>query len=233
VGEAHSVSAGVHAREWVAPATALFLATALLHGYGKVNATTVLLDAGVHVAIAPNVNPDGYVYAWAEDRLWRKNRRPAAANGGVCAGVDLNRNFDVHWGGVGASADPCATDYRGPAAASEPETQAVQAYVRTLQQRGAAVDLHAYGQYILRSRGWTAQPPPNDARLRALGLGMRDAMRAVSGSVYTSQRAAELYATTGSTDDWYTEQAGMLGWTIELRDEVRTGSAPRKCRRQR
>ena len=35
-------------------------------------------------------------YSWSEDRLWRKNRRP----GNPCDGVDLNRNYNDHWGGV-------------------------------------------------------------------------------------------------------------------------------------
>ena len=35
-------------------------------------------------------------YTWNGNRLWRKNRRP----GSVCDGVDLNRNYNDHWGGV-------------------------------------------------------------------------------------------------------------------------------------
>jgi len=31
-----------------------------------------------------------------QDRYWRKNRHPNV--GYECAGVDLNRNFDVEWG---------------------------------------------------------------------------------------------------------------------------------------
>ena len=35
-------------------------------------------------------------YTWTNDRLWRKNRRP----GTTCDGVDLNRNYNIKWGGV-------------------------------------------------------------------------------------------------------------------------------------
>ena len=37
-------------------------------------------------------------YTWGlfGDRYWRKNRRP----GELCIGVDLNRNYKDHWGGV-------------------------------------------------------------------------------------------------------------------------------------
>ena len=38
-------------------------------------------------------------YTWNNDRLWRKNRRP----GTICDGVDLNRNYNDHWGGVSDS----------------------------------------------------------------------------------------------------------------------------------
>ena len=40
----------------------------------------------------PVVNPDGLVWTWEVDRMWRKNRRD---NGGSF-GVDLNRNFDAN-----------------------------------------------------------------------------------------------------------------------------------------
>lgn len=40
--------------------------------------------------IVPILNPDGYEYTHTCDRMWRKNK---AKHGGVCVGVDLNRNF--------------------------------------------------------------------------------------------------------------------------------------------
>ena len=217
------ITAGVHAREWIGPATAAFVASELLAGFGRDNAseTTTWLSR-YEVVVVPLVNPDGYEYSWTDDRLWRKNRRPAG-DSRRCMGVDLNRNADVKWGGVGASPNPCSTEFRGPSAASEPEVAALQAFVRSLDNRAVGVDLHAYGQLVLRSYGYTTLPSPNDAHLKGLGDGMRDAIRAVHGTVYTSERAGELYPTTGSIDDWFTDEAGMYGWTIELRDEGRHG----------
>ena len=37
-------------------------------------------------------------YTWTNDRLWRKNRRHVP--GGSCDGVDLDRNYNYHWGDV-------------------------------------------------------------------------------------------------------------------------------------
>jgi len=46
-----------------------------------------------------------------------------------CAGTDLNRNWDYHWGESGASKYSCAEIYRGVKAGSELETQAVVQYI--------------------------------------------------------------------------------------------------------
>ena len=50
-------------------------------------------------------------------------------NGDGTFGVDLNRNHSFKWGCCGgSSSDPCGITYRGPQAASEPETQAFQTH---------------------------------------------------------------------------------------------------------
>ena len=66
------------------------------------------------------------------NRWWRKNRR-RNANGSF--GVDLNRNFDEHFGVVGTSSNPSSDTYRGPSAFSEPETKALTDFVLTLPNR--------------------------------------------------------------------------------------------------
>lgn len=41
--------------------------------------------------------------------------------------------------------------------------------------------------------------------------------------VYTSDTAASMYVSTGSCEDWLYDKAGMLGFTIELRDRGHFG----------
>ena len=44
-------------------------------------------------------------------------------------GTDPNRNWGHHWGGVGASTNPCDETYRGKTKFSEVETTAVKNYL--------------------------------------------------------------------------------------------------------
>ena len=89
------IGGGIHAREWISPATAMYIATYFTEMYGTDSELTAILDK-VTFHIVPMQNPDGYEYSHTNERLWRKNRRD---NGGGVYGVDLNRNFDWQWGG--------------------------------------------------------------------------------------------------------------------------------------
>ncbi len=75
--------------------------------------------------IVPVLNPDGYKYCLEFDRLWRKNTQPY----GRARGVDLNRNFDINFGGTGSSSDPDSRDFSGPFAYSEPESNAMARFI--------------------------------------------------------------------------------------------------------
>ncbi|MCL4169454.1 UNVERIFIED_CONTAM: hypothetical protein GTU68_045553, partial [Idotea baltica] len=79
---------GVHPREWIAPAAALYLIKKLTE--------SASLTSQIDWYIMPMVNPDGYKYTWENDRFWRKTRSESGTSG--CYGVDMNRNFDYHWG---------------------------------------------------------------------------------------------------------------------------------------
>lgn len=63
---------------------------------------------GKRLVVTPVINPDGYV----RDKRSNTHR------------VDLNRNYPFHWGLYGTADHPASFTYRGPSAASEPETQA-------------------------------------------------------------------------------------------------------------
>ena len=135
---------GVHAREWIPPDALLYLCadllearkcgTGLSYGEAHISAEEIRqIFAGLQLVVLPCANPDGRVYSQQVDPDWRKNRAPhSRPDGGLCFGVDLNRNFDVAWdfrrtfapNVVSASDDPCHKYiYVGPTAASEPETR--------------------------------------------------------------------------------------------------------------
>jgi murein tripeptide amidase MpaA len=205
---------GQHAREWVGHSTVAYITTQLL-----TNTTAKDLIENIQFFIVPVVNPDGYLFTWSNNRLWRKNRR---LNTGGSYGVDLNRNWNDHWGGDGSSGTPTSDTYRGTAPFSEPETKAVSDYYLRNGPYKGAIDYHSYSQLILRPYGWTTALPPNDATAKLVGDTIRDRIRATTNVVYTSQASWQLYYTAGTAQDWYyTPGATPLSYTIELRD---TGS---------
>ncbi len=62
---------GIHAREWITPATVTFMIHQLVEVQDPSEAD--LLD-NLDWYILPVVNPDGYEHTRGSDRLWRKTR---------------------------------------------------------------------------------------------------------------------------------------------------------------
>jgi len=210
---------GQHAREWIGPATVLYVTNQLLSLYGKDTKVTAFLQE-CEFNIVPLMNPDGYEYAWTNDRLWRKNRRQ---NNDLSYGVDLNRNWDVHWGGEGSSSIPRSDTYHGTAPFSEPETRSISSYLLSLPNTLAGIDFHSYSQLILRPYGWTDADCPDEKALKTIGDGVSAAIKSVHGQVYTSEKSIDLYITTGTASDWFYSSAIWGAYTIELRDTGRYG----------
>jgi len=211
------VSGLQHAREWIAPATAVYILTQLITQYSTNTAVKTLLDSTIFYFV-PLVNPDGYVYTWGgtSQRLWRKNRR---LNTGGSYGVDLNRNWDDHWGGEGSSGTPTSDTYRGTAPFSEPESSAVSRYITANGPFAGGIDYHSYSQLILRPWGWTNAAAPNDANAKTVGDTIRARILAVNNVAYTSQAAWQLYYASGGASDWFLSKGQIsYSYTIELRD---------------
>ncbi|CAM6006025.1 unnamed protein product [Sphagnum balticum] len=184
--------------------------------------------------IAPVINPDGYEYSHSSTnpdvRLWRKNRSPMVCTfNACCQGVDLNRNFDFHWGGEGSSADPCSEIYQGTSPFSEPESRAVRDFV--LAQRGqikSFITMHSYSQIWMYPYGHArGSYPPDVNDLQRVAIQARDALGSLYGTQYTVGTGADtLYPASGGADDWAKTGGNVkYAYLIELRpsDDVWDG----------
>jgi murein tripeptide amidase MpaA len=205
-----------HAREWASPMTVTYVIEQLLESYDVDPEVTAILDS-VEFHIVPIVNPDGYVFSWADpdNRLWRKNRNP---NGGGCVGVDLNRNWELAWGGEGSDGDPCGTTYRGTSPFSEPETAALASYYASLPNLKAHIDFHTYGKWILSPWSYQSELPPDATLFDALNTDLQQAIYDVHQEVYIAGPGyTTLYPAAGVAPDYVYGTLGAWSWTIELR----------------
>jgi hypothetical protein len=218
--------ANIHGRELITPETALVFMQYLLDNYGVDPDVTWLLDEHM-IYILTSANPDGHIkneagQPWA---YWRKNTQPYGSCSSTDFGVDLNRNSSFHWGGPGASTNPCDETYRGPSAASESETARIESFVAALfpDQRGpddtdpapddatgVFISLHSYSNLVLWPWGDVSTPAPNGTQLQMLGR------RLASFNGYTPQQSSALYPTSGATDDWAYGTLGIAAYTFEI-----------------
>ncbi|KAF5269910.1 hypothetical protein FQR65_LT05709 [Abscondita terminalis] len=204
------IDAGIHAREWLGPAQALYIIDQLLDNPNNKN----LID-NIDWVIIPLLNPDGYEYTHTVDRLWRKTR----SKGIKCDGVDPNRNFDFHWSETGGSTDECSNNYAGPKAFSEPETLALSKVITRFSNRAKLyASFHTPLLSLLYPYGYTAELPPNNDELLSLGLKAADSIYAVAQTKYKVGTSVQIFTyTSGSSRDWAYGVANIsLSYTMEL-----------------
>lgn len=223
----------IHARELTTAETALRFAEWLLANYDTDPTVTWLLD-NTEIHVIPVANPDGRVRA-ETGLYWRKNTNSSL---GQCSedplfggyGVDLNRNSSFQWAACPgcSSGNACAVTYRGTSPASEPETSALEDYLRGVfhsrrpadfttpspaHTPGLLISLHSYGRLVLFPWGWTRDASPNFDALNTLGskFGYHLDYRVCQGGADNC-----LYRTDGTTDDWAYGELGIAAYTFEL-----------------
>jgi hypothetical protein len=210
-----------HAREWVATQMAMRLIKYLTQNYGSDARVTEILDT-TQVWILPVGNPDGYQYTFDHERLWRKNLRDNDDDGEITVadGVDINRNFDSHWGLDDEGSSPILADYtyRGPAPNSEPETKALVDFMAAHDFK-FAISYHTYSDLILYPWGWQVQTPCFDDPIFEAQAGtdenpaIRDSLLDIG---YDPGVGADLYTTNGDYTDWAYSKARVPSHTVEL-----------------
>ncbi|XP_018797979.1 PREDICTED: zinc carboxypeptidase A 1-like [Bactrocera latifrons] len=207
------IEGGMHAREWISPATTTYIINQLLT---STNADVRKVAESYVWYFVPHSNPDGYVYTHTTNRLWRKTRTPY----NYCYGADPNRNWDFHWNEVGSSNNPCSDTYAGPKAFSEIETRTLAEYISTLKgQLFLYLSFHSYSQLLLFPYGYTGELPPNYKDLKRVfdvavsAVSKRYGTRYTGGNVYDA-----IYPAAGASLDWaYGKMNVPYSYCFELR----------------
>ncbi|XP_078090865.1 carboxypeptidase A1-like [Mustelus asterias] len=214
------IDSGIHGREWIAPAVAIWIAKKITTDYGSDPFITSLLNK-MDIFMEIVANPDGYVYT-NQNRMWRKtmSKRP----GSHCIGVDANRNFDANFGGNGSSKVPCAENYCGPHAHSEAEVEAIVNFIRKHGNFKVFITLHNYKQLLVYPYGYTQEPPENIEELAALAKEATEALASLYGTRYTYGSIIQTVSeSSGNSIDWSYNQGIKYAFAFEMRDEGQYG----------
>jgi carboxypeptidase B len=126
---------------------------------------------------------DGFKYAWSTNRFWRKTRRPSQSL--FCIGADPNRNSDVHWNETNASTNPCAHNFPGDFAFSEPEIYQLSEFMKkNVSNLQIYFSFHTYGQFFMIPRGFTEERMENYDLHVEIGTIANEAIFNKTGAVY-------------------------------------------------
>ncbi|KAF5354182.1 hypothetical protein D9756_006896 [Leucocoprinus leucothites] len=223
-----------HAREWVATATSMYIAHALVANSSEPRSLRHLLDNfDFHIVPAPN--PDGYAYTWEADRYWYKNRQVVGPHS-KCVGVDMNRNWGYKWkptvghvpriAGPGTlrpklPADPCSFWFPGHRPFEAPEVNNIANFVTTLPNLVGFLDLRSYGQMLSSPFSYTCKKLPKDAEdLIEAATGAANALRSVHGTQFETGALCYLvYKAPGNIVDWmYRVSRIKFSYVAHLRD---------------
>ncbi|NXI58951.1 CBPA2 Carboxypeptidase, partial [Chloroceryle aenea] len=215
------LDAGIHSREWVTQASAIWIAKKIATDYGKDPSITAVLDK-MDIFLLTVSNPDGYVFTHTNDRMWRKTR--SKQKGTVCFGVDPNRNWDAGFGGPGASSNPCSESYRGPSANSEVEVRSVVNFIKNHGNIRAFLTLHSYSQLLMYPYGYKCTEPADHAELDALGRAAANSIRSLYGTTFkVGSICTTIYQASGGSIDWSYDYGIKYSFAFELRDTGRYG----------
>ncbi|XP_004707872.1 carboxypeptidase A2 isoform X1 [Echinops telfairi] len=215
------LDAGIHAREWVTQATALWTANKIASDYGNDPSLTAILDT-LDIFLLPVTNPDGYVFSQTKNRMWRKTR--SQVPGSICVGVDPNRNWDAGFGGPGASKNPCSDSYHGPSANSEVEVKSIVDFIKTHGNFQAFLTLHSYSQLLMFPYGYKCTQSDNFDELNEVAQKAANSLTRVHGTRYkVGPICSVIYQASGGSIDWAHDFGIKYSFAFELRDTGRYG----------
>ncbi len=197
------VNAMHHAREVMTPEVAIDMLDYLLMNYELDSQVKDWVDE-TEIWIIPMLNVDGNHKMWTKDKWWRKNTR----NG---YGVDLNRNYPSFWGSCkGSSGYRRSQTYRGPEAASEPETRAMMSFVENIRP-AINISYHSYSELVIYPYGCEGEKTLNFDIVEGIGKQIAKVLNYKAGTSWET-----LYSTDGGDIDWMHDKFQVIPYVIEV-----------------
>jgi len=196
-----------HAREPVGMMSVVYFMWWLVDHYQELPRAQYLVQ-NREMWFVPCVNPDGYIHNQEAHPdgggMWRKNLRDNNEDNIISSadGVDLNRNYGNHWGYDNSGSSPYQSDptYRGPGPFSEPETQALQAFIDA-HHFTAAINYHTFSDLMIFPYSYAAgvyPPEPDHSGFRRLAIEMTNR----NGYHWGNGIETVGYVSNGDSDDW-------------------------------
>ncbi|XP_062989981.1 carboxypeptidase A2 [Elgaria multicarinata webbii] len=215
------IDAGIHAREWVTQATALWTAEKIASDYSHDPLVTSLLNT-MDVFLMVVANPDGYVFSQTKNRMWRKTR--SRIPGSTCIGVDPNRNWDAGFGGPGSSDNPCSDSYSGPSPFSEVEVRSIADFIKSHGNFKAFISIHSYSQLLMYPYGYKCTNARDYKELEEVANAAANSLSSLYGTKYrVGDICHVIYQASGGSIDWTYDYGIKYSFAFELRDTGRYG----------
>lgn len=210
-----------HAREPGSLSSNIYYLWYLLENYATNPQIKKIID-NTELYFVPVVNPDGYLRNITTDPsgggLWRKNLRN---NLDGTYGVDLNRNYGLTFAydNIGSSPVTSSQTYRGTAAFSEPETQAIR-YLAQNHNFTFNLNFHTYNNALIYPWGHIPSSlTPDSSKFIAFGSYMTE----YNHYRYGTCDQTLSYVSNGGSDDWMygetTTKNKVFAFTPEVGDD--------------
>ncbi|XP_028046670.1 zinc carboxypeptidase [Monomorium pharaonis] len=213
------IEGGMHGREWISPATVMYILQALLTS----NDMLVRRVAESHNwYIFPVLNPDGYEYTFTDDRLWSKTLQPSSA---ICNGSDLNRNWGYLWNNSNTIKNPCAENYPGSKPFSEREIESISIFM-SKRRIDTYVSFQSYGQKLMIPYAYTLEHTvPNYDWLMRIATEAANVLKWQHGTHYQVGTVSNLTGIAdGTSIDYVTRILNKpIAFVYKLRDTSRYG----------
>ncbi|KAH8257469.1 hypothetical protein KR038_010405, partial [Drosophila bunnanda] len=208
------MDAALHAREWMTPITALYV----IHQLVVESRENAYLLANTDWVILPLANPDGYEYSRNKNSWWRNTRKPNVNN---CYGTNLNRNFDLGWGGgFPELKDPCDENFAGTEPFSEAEARTVRDIMHSLVDNKLGfmyLSLHTANRSIFYP--WVNEPSPihNNHEHEEIAQYAAASIRSSTGTIIKPNQGFKYGGRIGGTSVDYAFSVGFpLSFVFEM-----------------